>query len=131
MPVPSYGRPWNIFLCMGISSKFIFFGKTLLSHFGPTYIAGYPALLLIATGYLVSLCAGLSCDIMEYAVAPRIFMLVNASGFIATCFLGFFLIYCWGLYGGVVTLILVETGSTLVYATIIRKTLKVNAFGIY
>jgi O-antigen/teichoic acid export membrane protein len=110
---------------------FIFFGKTLLSHFGPTYIAGYPALLLIATGYLFSLCAGLSCDIMEYAVEPRIFMLVNALGFIAICFLGFFLIYFWGLYGGVVTLILVETGSTLVYATIIRKTLKVNVFGIY
>ena len=110
---------------------FVFFGKTLLGHFGEFYVSGYVPLLIVAGGNLIGLAAGLSPDLLEYTLNPKELLLLNLGGCIVIILAGSLLIYLYGLYGAAITLALIQGGLTILYGIALRKRLNLKAFSIF
>ena len=110
---------------------FVFFGKTLLRHFGEFYVSGYVPLLIVAGGNLIGLAAGLSSNILEYALNPKELLFLNLGGGIVIILVGSPLIYLYGLYGGAITFALISAGLTIAYGVALRKRLNLRAFSIF
>ena len=109
---------------------FAFFGKVFLGWFGAQYVQAYSALLILSFGSLIAFAGGMTLNLLEYAIDPNVLMKITLQGTIVIILLGIPLCRYFGVNGGAVEVVLIESGLTLLYAYKLKQILKIKPFGI-
>lgn len=93
----------------------IFFGETLLSHFGKSFEGAYPALLVLAIGYFYGLTLNSAVPLLLYSGHHRLNFKLSIVQFFFMLILSAILIPSYGLEGAAISL-----STTIVFAGSMR-----------
>ncbi|MCD6046616.1 MAG: polysaccharide biosynthesis protein [Gammaproteobacteria bacterium] len=113
---------------MVIMLVYIFFGKEILSHFGSSYVAAYPALMVLTFGSYATLFTGMSVYFLEYALPPAVLM--KATIIISTLSIAVGSIFCYyyGLVGAAIASTILQFSLGISYGIMVKVYLKLKPF---
>lgn len=120
---------WTFFPSLAATALILALGKPFLMLFGPEFVAGYPAMFLVAVGLLARSAVGPSERFLSMSGRQTLCALIYATSFGFALALGLALIPTWGLIGAAAataTALCLE--SVLLFAAV-RMSLRVGLAG--
>lgn len=114
----------TLLLALGL----IFCGRTILGLFGPEFIKGYWALVLLATGYLISVSFGPVGFLMSLTGHQNQISLVMGLSALVNICLNLVLIPKWGLFGAAFATMITMILWNVWLAILVKKYLGINSF---
>lgn len=110
------GATCTVFLCIILVA-----GKSILRLYGSSFVSGYPALVLIATGCCFWSMFSLAPAYLKFSGLNRLVLIVTASGALAMITLTLILGYWWGTMGAGIAFCVVLTSTSLTFLGLARK----------
>lgn len=118
---------WGILaLSLPVAVIFIFFGKSLLAVFGPQYIQGYTALVIMLAGQIVNALTGLVGLLMIMTAYQKPELLFNILASVLNIAMNLLLIPRYGIVGAAVATSLTLIAVNLLRVGFVYRNLNVN-----
>jgi O-antigen/teichoic acid export membrane protein len=117
-------------LSLPVALVLIVFGSEILTLFGPSYVAAYPALIVLTCGFLLSTQLALSAYWLQYAGQERLVMKVMIASLVVVAILNAILIPPYGMIGAAASTCIVLVGSAVAFSLLLRRHLGVSPWPI-
>ncbi len=112
---------WVSATCTAFLSIVLLAGKPILRLYGNSFVNGYPALILIATGCCFWSMFSLAPAYLKFSGLNRLVLIVTATAALAMITLTLLLGYWWGTTGAGLAFFLVLTGTSSTFLWLARK----------
>lgn len=119
---------WTFWPTAAVVLGVIILGKFILSIFGPEFVAGYPVLVVLCSGYLARTFAGPLSAYLAVSGYHDDVLFVNAGTAISNVALNAGLIPLFGIMGAAVATVLSIVISQVAFYILVRRRLGINAF---
>ena len=117
---------WMFWPTLGVVMALLVIGPIILGTFGPSFVVGQPALVILAFGYLVQASTGPTSAYLAVSGNHDAIMVINASAAISNILLNIVLIPIAGVIGAAIASVL----SILLYQiwsyVLVRRRLRIN-----
>lgn len=117
-------------LSLPVALILIVFGKEILSLFGPGYVVGYPALIILTGGFLLSTQLALSAAWLQYAGHESDVMKIMIGALVACVLLNAILIRPFGINGAAAGTSAALIGSSLALSVLLRRNFGIPAWPV-
>ncbi len=119
---------WMFWPTLAVVMSLLVIGPIILGTFGPSFVAGQPALVVLAFGYLVQASTGPTSSYLAVSDNHDSIMWINASAAISNILLNILLIPMAGIIGAAIASVLSILLFQALSYVVVRRRLKINPF---